>query len=122
MTTRTQPLLCALCLRPIVGEPRLFEGYRICVACDEESAVAYDSDRRCEPSEGIGWGLKDKLTTAMERVIPERVRKLDADCDRGIPVGGPPDHGRAWWDDSLSPNQAEYARRSRNRGKRKDSL
>lgn len=112
---------CALCTRPIVGEPREFDGCRICVECDDGEIVAYDSDRGYSPSEGIGYAFGQQLTKAYQQVVPARVRQLDEETSRS-PI--PNEDWATKYDprdrlDGLSKNQRQYlGESSRNRGQR----
>lgn len=47
----------------------------------------------------------------MERVIPERVRKLDEDCDRGVPPAssGSSDYD-PWFVDGMTTDQKRHKR------------
>lgn len=109
--------LCAICVKRTADRVDAELGASICRECDEGEIRCINSDRRCEPSGGIGYTFALEVAEKYRRVVPERILRLDEAVDHSIPHSGPPDHGRVWWDDSLSPNQEKYIASSRSRGR-----
>ncbi|HET9748346.1 MAG TPA: hypothetical protein VFS06_03495 [Casimicrobiaceae bacterium] len=78
---------CAICASdrgPLVerqlgpGEPRV----KVCKACDEETPIAFDSERGYEPHESAG-PIAKMVKRGERRVVPTQVRALYAPRNRG---------------------------------------